>query len=132
MSNDYILLVHLPTAIEQTPSGDHLEIKSGSTNKTTLRLWTNEPGHKLFAAINGNTINHLEGHTSHFVTVVYNSCTDSDHPAVECLEAQVTLRGTKRMNGLPISFHLYDIDSNTGETALVKELSTVYVTVLDD
>ena len=123
---------HTLTAIQQTPSGDVLEVTRGTTNKVTFRIWLNEPGYSLYAGFNGITFNSDAGYKSHFLSVVYNSCTDSDRPELDCMEAQVSIRGKRAFNGSSISFYLYTMDAITKLPRVEKELSTMTVLVTND
>ena len=92
----------------------------------------NEHGYKLYAGFNGITFNSEAGYKSHFLNVVYNGCTDSDQPELECMEAQVTVRGKRVFSGSSISFYLYTVDAKTRFPVLEKELSTVTILVTSD
>lgn len=109
-----------------------LELKIAESSKISFRVWTNETGNKLYAAFDGVTFNDDAGYRSHFLTVIYNTCNDSDHPEQMCMEAQVTVWGTRAFNRSSISFYLYSVATITNIPSIVKELSTLAIIVTND
>ena len=98
----------------------------------SFRLLTNESHYKLYAGFNGITFNNDAGYKSRFLTVTYNSCTDSNNPDEKCMEVQVTMKGTRAFNGSSISFYLYSVDKITSIPSVEKTLSTVAIMVTND
>lgn len=90
------------------------------------------PGYKLYAGFKGHIFSTDEGHQSQHLSIVYNSCKDSDRPKSTCMEAQLTLRAARSFNGSYITFYLFSDDPVTNVPVLIKELSNVMVTVANE
>lgn len=92
----------------------------------------NEPGYNLYTGFNGITFNSDTGYKNNFLTVVYNSCTDSDNPDQICMESQVTVRGNPIVNGSSVFFSLGGMwNKTTKRFDVQKEVSSMAI-ILND
>ncbi len=116
----FIHILKLLADQEQSPVGDTVFLNVDST-KITFKITSNDSSLRnvvLNVAVGMFRV-HQERPRGNY-TVTYNSCTDSDQPTWQCMEAQITLwRNEHEFQN--ISFSLYNISS----FGKVKTLSTI-------
>ncbi len=107
---------------EQIPAGDTVFLNEDRT-KITYRITSNDSSLRdvvLNVVIGQFHLPRALHQGQYTVTVIYNSCTDSDRPTWRCMEAQITLWGREHKFET-ISFSLY----NRSTFVKVKTLSMV-------
>lgn len=114
------------------PPGNELCVRNGSTSKLILRVLTEEKGLDLYLDFNGRLLENPKGFRNNFLTLVYNTCTNSDVPDLFCLEIQATIAGKPYLNGYYLTSYLVGEWNSTGDpfTRMKQNVSTVMINVL--
>ncbi|XP_064405837.1 uncharacterized protein LOC135350906 [Halichondria panicea] len=96
--------------LKQSPPGPTLMIKPGRKTKMTLQVSSNEPQFEVFRlAVRLGSTQIQRNKKNRNITVIYNSCTDSDDPQWSCKEVRITLRQRiKELGFQQMSFDLYN------------------------
>ncbi len=95
------------TGWEQFPQGPTLVLE-GPKTKMTLRVYSNESQFEEVICLKVSLGVSIQGNKrTRAITVIYNSCTDSDDPEWSCKEVQITLRRGETFGSQQMSFDLY-------------------------
>ncbi len=100
-------------------------IKPGRKTKMILQVSSNEPQFEVFrlAVRLGST--QIQGNKKNRnITVIYNSCTDSDDPQWSCKEVRITLRlRIKELGFQQMSFDLYNTTESLHNLTVIELFS---------
>lgn len=103
-----VAILYCILGTQQEPPATELQVVEGGNAQLTYKVFWNAQvkGYHLFVGYNG--IIFTEGiEKEGLFAVVYNGCTDSNHPQEVCMEAQTTVQGNSQLNSSLLSFHIY-------------------------